>query len=87
MLVEFYNYYILPQLTTKIGLVFKVDSHTLYGDIDKYTRVYVQIDHNQPLIKTIFVGKFQQAMMYEGLNKVCFAYGKMGHQKWNCPYI
>lgn len=84
--VEFYNSYVLPQLAAKIGTVLKVDSHTLLGDKGRYARVCVQIDLDKPLIKTIHIGDFKQSVLYESINKVCFTCGRIGHQKWNCPY-
>ena len=84
--IELYNSYILPQLAAKIGIVLKVDYHTLMGDKGKYARVCVQIDLNRPLIKTIYIGSFKQTVVYEGINGVCFACGRVGHQKWSCPY-
>ena len=73
--MEFNKFYILPQLVAKIGLVLKVDSHTLFRDKRRYGRVYVQIDPNRPMIKTIYIRDFQQSIVYKDLNRVCFTCG------------
>ena len=33
----------------------------------KYTRLCIQIDINKPLVNTILIGNFEQAVTYEGI--------------------
>ena len=35
----------------------------------------------------ILIGKFEQSVCYEGIQKVCFGCGRVGHRKDICPYI
>lgn len=52
----------------------------------KYARMCIQIDINKPLINTILIGRFEQAVNYEGIQKLCFSCGRLGHLKEACPY-
>lgn len=35
----------------------------------------------------VLVGKFEQPVCYEGIQRLCFSCGKMGHRKEGCPYM
>ena len=35
---------------------------------------------------TILIGRFEQAVNYEGIQKLYFSYGRLGHLKEACPY-
>ena len=52
----------------------------------KYARLCIQIDINQPLVNTILIGQFEQAVSYEGIQTLCFSYGRLGHKVVACPY-
>ena len=41
---------------------------------------------NKLLINTVLIGKFEQAVVYEGINKLCFARCRIGHKKEMCPH-
>ena len=46
----------------------------------------IQIDIEQPLVTTILLGKVEQPVSYEGIQKLCFGCGRLGHQREACPY-
>ena len=52
----------------------------------KYVRLCIQVDVNKLLINTVLIGKFEQVVVYEGINKLCFVCGRIGHKKEVCPY-
>ena len=33
------------------------------------------------------IGRLEQPVSYEGIQKLCFGCGRMGHRKESCPYI
>nr|POE89018.1 hypothetical protein CFP56_47319 [Quercus suber] len=45
-----------------------------------------EIDVNEPLVNTICLGRFEQAVMYEGIHSLCFSCGRLGHKVDGCPY-
>ena len=33
------------------------------------------------------IGRLEQQICYEGIHKMCFGCGRLGHRKEQCPYI
>ena len=64
----------------------RVDTHTASEARGRFTRLCVQVDVNKPLVTTIKIGKLEQAVCYEGIQKLCFDCGRMGHKREICPY-
>ena len=85
--VEFYELTILKKIGSTIGLVLRIDSHTINGERGRFTRICIQINVEKPLIKTVKIGKVVQAVQYEGINDICFTCGRIGHRKEGCPMI
>ena len=85
--IEFYEPTILKKIGKTIGPVLRIDSHTLNGERGRFARVCVQIDVNKPLVRSIKIGRMIQPVQYEGLNSLCFACGRLGHRKEQCPSI
>lgn len=46
----------------------------------------VQVDVDKPFINTVLIGRFEQAVTYEGIHRMCFSCGRMGHRRESCPY-
>ncbi|XP_050260089.1 uncharacterized protein LOC126705223 [Quercus robur] len=85
--IELYEADILRPIGEAIGKVLRIDSHTAMEARGKYARLCVQIDVNKPLVNTILIGKFEQVVSYEGIHKLCFACGRVGHRQEACPYV
>ena len=85
--IEYYNARALHQIGKSIGNVLRIDAHTATESRGKFARICVQIDINKPLVTAILIGKFEQPVSYEGIQKLCFGCGRVGHQKNQCPYI
>nr|POE89719.1 uncharacterized protein CFP56_49491 [Quercus suber]POE89722.1 uncharacterized protein CFP56_49494 [Quercus suber] len=86
LLIEYYNAKALHQIGKSIGNVLRVDTHTATETKGKFARLCVQIVVNKPLVTAILIGKFEQPVCYEGIQKLCFGCGRVGHQKNICPY-
>ena len=84
--IEYYNAEALHLIGKAIGNVLRVDTHTASEARGRFTRLCVQVDVNKPLVTTIKIGKLEQAVCYEGIQKLCFDCGRMGHKRESCPY-
>ena len=85
--IEYYNVKALHQIGKSIGNVLRIDTHTATETKGKFAILCVQIDVNKPLVTTFLIGKFEQSVCYEGIQKLCFGCGRVGHRKDICPYI
>ncbi|KAI9107368.1 hypothetical protein K1719_021405 [Acacia pycnantha] len=82
---EFYNVESLRRIGNMIGKMIKVDRSTSIYDKGGFARICVEIDLKKPLVPTYMVFGEERPIIYEGLHHVCFACGKYGHQKVDCP--
>nr|POE60543.1 uncharacterized protein CFP56_65433 [Quercus suber] len=84
--MELYELEVLQQVGEAIGRVLRIDSHTAMEARGRYARMCIQLDANKPLIDTVLIGRFEQPVVYEGIHKLCFSCGRLGHQKEACPH-
>nr|POE81054.1 uncharacterized protein CFP56_55205 [Quercus suber] len=84
--IEYYNAEALKEIGQAIGTVLRIDTHTASETRARYARLCVQVDINKPLIYTILIGNFQQPVLYEGINQLCFSCGRVGHRREVCQY-
>ena len=84
--IQLYEAEVLKQIGESIGKVLRIDSHMTMEARGKYARLCIQIDINKPLVSTILIGCFEQAMSYEGIQSLCFSCGRLGHKVEACPY-
>lgn len=85
--LEFYETEVLKQIGEAIGKVLRIDAYTALEARGKYARLCLQVDINKPLINTVLIGRFEQQVVYEGIHKLCFACGRIGHKKDVCSHI
>ncbi|XP_030941685.1 uncharacterized protein LOC115966624 [Quercus lobata] len=85
--IEYYNAEALQLIGKAIGNVLRVDTFTAFETKGRFTRVCMQVDVEKPLTTTIMVGRLEQQICYEGIHKMCFGYGQIGHRKEQCPHI
>ncbi|XP_023883249.1 uncharacterized protein LOC136069532 [Quercus suber] len=85
--LELYETEVLEQIGDAIGKVLRIDAQTAMKARGKYARLCIQVDMNKPLINTVLIGKFEQPVSYEGIQKLCFTCGRLGHKKDDCPHI
>jgi len=84
--IEYYNEVALVQIGKSIGTILRIDTHTASETRGRFARLCVQIDVTKPLVTGIFIGKFEQSVSYEGIHRLCFDCGRVGHQRENYPY-
>ncbi|KAK9983145.1 hypothetical protein SO802_032670 [Lithocarpus litseifolius] len=84
--IELYETEVLKEIGEAIGKVLRIDSHTAIEERGRYARLCVQIDINRPLINTILIGRFEQAVTYEGIQRLYFSCCRVGHKVESCPY-
>ena len=84
--IELYETEVLKEIGDSIGKVLRIDSHTALEARGRYARLCIQIDINKPLVNSILIGRFEQVVTYEGIHKLCFSCGRVGHKIEACPY-
>ena len=85
--IEYYNAEALLHIGKTIGNVLRVDTHIASEARGRFARIYVQIDVEKPLVTAVLIIRFEQPVCYEGIQKLCFDYGRMGRRKESCLYI
>ena len=76
---------VLKQVGEAIGKVLHIDSYTAMEARGRYARLCIQLDVTKPLINSVLIVRFEQPMVYEGIHKLCFSCGRLGHRKESCP--
>ena len=86
LLIELYELEVLKQIGENIGKVLRINSHTTMKARGKYARLCIQVDLNKLLVNTVIIGLFEQGVTYEGIQRLCFSCGRVGHKADSCLY-
>nr|XP_023893045.1 uncharacterized protein LOC112005023 [Quercus suber]POF21440.1 uncharacterized protein CFP56_18483 [Quercus suber] len=84
--IEYYNAEALYLIKKAIGNVLRVDTHTASEAKGRFARLCIQVDVTKPLVTALKIGKIEQPVCYEGIQKLCFDCGRMGHKREFCLY-
>ena len=84
--IEYYEPSVLKEIGKAVGLVLRIDAQTATESRGRYAKICVQVNLNNPLIRTILIGRLVQAVVYEGISTLCFSCGRVGHNSEACPY-
>nr|POE89483.1 hypothetical protein CFP56_43280 [Quercus suber] len=84
--IEYYEVEVLKQIGNSVGKVLRINTHTAAEARGRFARLYVQVDIDKPLVTNILIGGIHQPVNYEGIHKLCFSCGRIGHRKEAYPY-
>ena len=48
--------------------------------------ICIQVDMSKPLVTNVRMGQRCQSVVYEGVNELCFACGRLGHRWESCQF-
>nr|POE74065.1 hypothetical protein CFP56_74206 [Quercus suber] len=85
--IKYYNAEVLQLIGRAIGNVLQVDTFTVSEIRGRFARLCVQVDVEKPLATAIMIGRLEQQISYEGIQKMCFECGCLGHRKEYCPHV
>ncbi|KAK9995977.1 hypothetical protein SO802_020663 [Lithocarpus litseifolius] len=84
--IEYYDATVLWHIDQALETVLRVDMHTATEARGRYACLCVQVDKSKPLVTTVRLGHHNQPVAYEGLNRLCFACGRLGHRREACQF-
>lgn len=84
--IEYYEPSVLREISEAIGPVLRVDTHAAAEARGRFSRLCVQINFDEPIVKLLRIGGKDQVVLYEGINSLCFSCGCVGHKSESCPY-
>ena len=85
--IEYYDAEVLQLIGKAIGNVLRVDTFMVLETRGRFARMCVQMDVEKPLATAIMIGRLEQQICYEGIQNMCFKFGRLGHRKELCPHI
>lgn len=85
--IEYYHEEALQIIRNAIGKVLQIDTHTASETRGCFTRLCIQVDVGKPLTTALLIGGKEQPVCYEGIQRLCFSCGRIGHQCENYPYV
>ena len=78
---------VLKQIGNSIGKILRIDTHTAAEAKGRFTGLCVQVDIEKPLVTSILIGGIRQPVIYEGVSRLCFSCGRIGHWRDGCPHV
>ena len=84
--IEYYEESVLWDIGRAIGPILRVDTHTALEVRGKFAQLCLQVNLDEPIVKTIRVSRIRQIVQYEGISSLCFSCGKVRHKVEGCPY-
>lgn len=85
--IENYEAQVLKEIGGAVGKVLRIDTHTASEARGCYARLCMQIDVDKPFITIVLIGKLEQLVLYEGIQKLCFRCSIVGHRRESHPLV
>lgn len=85
--IEYYEPIMLRKIGQSIGPMLRIVAHKVSSLRGRLARLCIQVNLEKPLIRKVMVGKLAIKVQYKGINSLCFACGRIGHQKEACPTL
>jgi hypothetical protein len=79
-----YDESFLLALASILGSPVKVNMNMLNVEEKKFTRIYIEIDLNQPVIRNVLIHEHWYKVEYERLHIICEKCGCYGHVRRKC---
>ncbi|XP_009785180.1 uncharacterized protein [Nicotiana sylvestris] len=83
---EFYDAIILKKIGNTIGKLLKIDACTSAALRERYARLCIEMQLEEPVQPCISIGNYKQQIIYEGEHILCKACGRLGHTTQHCSY-
>ncbi|KAL8143324.1 LOW QUALITY PROTEIN: hypothetical protein V2J09_016356 [Rumex salicifolius] len=81
---EYFHPGFLTRVRNLVGTIIRIDKTFLRADRGQFVRLAVEIDLTKPLLPMF---RFRGQTWYEGIRKLCFHCGKIGHLDSTCPAL
>lgn len=85
--LKFYDSQILAKIGNTIGKLLRMDVCTQDAKRGQYAQMCIEVPLDHQLILFVFIDKFHQRILYEGINLLCTKCGRIGHNSTNCASI
>nr|POF08483.1 hypothetical protein CFP56_42622 [Quercus suber] len=77
--IEYYHVEALQIVGNMIGKVLRIDTHITNESMGRFARLCIQVDVGMPFITTLLIGGEEQPVCYDGIQRLCFSCGRIGH--------
>lgn len=84
--IEYYEPEVLKHIGEAIDHVLRIATHTATETKGRFARLCILVDVEKPLITNVILSGIEQPVSYEGISKLCFSCGRIGHRKDSFPY-
>ncbi|GMH04691.1 hypothetical protein Nepgr_006531 [Nepenthes gracilis] len=84
--MHYYRKDVLWAAGKAIGKPIKIDMNIAVADWDRFVKIAIQVDLNEPLLPQLMIEGESIRVEYEGIPEICFGCGKAGHTSRDCKH-